>query len=130
NISRIQRLLKSGLSKAESPEQHLRELKKLVKEEVDEGEIKKQSKILKALSNPERLKIMKLLSARKVCVCEIMSALGLSQTTASYHLRVLRGAGLVKDEKRGKWVFYTISSPDALRLLEKIRMSAKIPIKR
>ncbi|MEM2082448.1 MAG: metalloregulator ArsR/SmtB family transcription factor [Candidatus Bathyarchaeia archaeon] len=120
NLNRIERLLKSGLSKAESPAQHLRELKRLVKEEVNEGAIKKQSKILKALSNSERLKIMKLLSARKACVCEIMSALGLSQTTASYHLRVLRGAGVVREEKRGKWVFYTISSPDDLRLLEKI----------
>lgn len=120
NLSRIQRLLKAGLSKAESPEQHLRELKRLVKDAVDESAIKKQSKILKALSNPERLKIMRLLSARRACVCEIMSALGLSQTTASYHLRVLRGAGLVKDEKKGKWVFYAISSPDAIRLLERI----------
>ncbi len=120
DLNRIQRLLKSGLSKAESPAQYMRELKRLVRDEVHKGAIERQSKILKALSNPERLKIMKLLSARKVCVCEIMAALGLSQTTTSYHLRVLRSAGLVKGEKRGKWVFYTISSPDAMRLLEKV----------
>jgi ArsR family transcriptional regulator len=119
--NRIQRLIKLGVSKAESPAEYMRELNKLVKERIDEKIIKKQSKILKAISNPERLKIMRLLSARKLCVCEIMLALKLSQTTTSYHLRVLRGAGLVKDEKKGKWVFYGISNPDAIKLIEKIK---------
>jgi len=119
--NRIQRLIKLGVSKAESPAEYMRELNKLVKEKIDEKIIKKQSKILKAISNPERLKIMRLLSARKLCVCEIMLALKLSQTTTSYHLRVLRGAGLVKDEKKGKWVFYGISNPDAIKLIEKIK---------
>jgi ArsR family transcriptional regulator len=119
--NRIQRLIKLGVSKAESPAEYMRELNKLVKERIDEKIIKKQSKILKAISNPERLKIMRLLSARKLCVCEIMLALKLSQTTTSYHLRVLWGAGLVKDEKKGKWVFYGISNPDAIKLIEKIK---------
>ena len=118
--NRVQRLIKLGVSKAESPAEYMRELKSLVKERIDEKAIKKQSKILKAISNPERLKIMRLLSARKLCVYEIMSSLKLSQTTTSYHLRVLRGAGLVKDEKKGKWVFYSISNPDAIKLIEKI----------
>ena len=118
--NRVQRLIKLGVSKAESPAEYMRELKSLVKERIDEKAIKKQSKILKAISNPERLKIMRLLSARKLCVYEIMSSLKLSQTTTSYHLRVLRGAGLVKDEKKGKWVFYSISNPDVIKLIEKI----------
>jgi DNA-binding transcriptional ArsR family regulator len=119
NFNRIQRLLDSGLCTAESPTKYVEELRRFVKREVDERRVKRQSGIFKAISNPTRLKIVEMLSARDLCVCEIMTALKLTQPTASHHLKILKGAGLLKDEKRGKWVFYSLSNPDIAKLLEK-----------
>ena len=52
-------------------------------------------KIMKALSDPNRVKMIKLLQRRVLCVCEIKEALGLAQSTASKHLRILEDAGLI-----------------------------------
>lgn len=70
---------------------------------------------MKALSDPSRLKIMKLLESREaLCVCELTAALGLSQPTVSKHLRLLEGAGLVESERAGAWVNYRLPrSPEA-----------------
>jgi len=78
-------------------------------------------KITKALSDPNRVKIVKILQHREMCVCEIKEALGLAQSTASKHLKILEEAGLVSSYKDGLWVNYTISdgkaSPYAASLL-------------
>ena len=61
----------------------------------------------KALADPARVKIMSmLLNADEVCACDIATAIGKSQATASHHLAILRKAGLVTGEKRGTWVYY------------------------
>lgn len=51
-----------------------------------------------------------------VCVCELQSMSGLAQSKVSYHLRVLREAGLVREARRGKWSFYAVDA-DAVRAL-------------
>ena len=52
-------------------------------------------KVMKALSDPNRVKMVKLLQRRVLCVCEIQEALGLAQSTASKHLKILEEAGLI-----------------------------------
>lgn len=94
------------------------ELKKLVKDEVDERKVRAQSRVFRALSDPTRLKILKLLNVREMCVCEIMVALGMTQPTASHHLGVLENAGLITHRRRGRWVFYSLSNQDVLNLLK------------
>lgn len=79
------------------------------------------SGVFMALSSPIRLKILKLLKFREMCVCEIMVALELSQSVVSYHLNILESVGLVKGRRRGKWVFYRITDPKLLEVLEKIK---------
>ena len=69
-----------------------------------------------------RLRILKLLELRELCVCEVMVALDLTQPTASYHLGILEGAGLVKERKEGKWVFYRIANPELIENLHKLRL--------
>jgi len=64
-------------------------------------------KVLKALSSEVRLKILRLLKGRSLCVNAITARLELTQSAVSQHLRVLKEAGLVKDEKRGYWVHYS-----------------------
>lgn len=66
-------------------------------------------KVMKALSDPNRVKMLKLLQRRVLCVCEIQAALGLAQSTASKHLRILEEAGLVRFTKDGLWVNYQLT---------------------
>lgn len=60
----------------------------------------------KALSDRNRLRILKLLQVRSLCVCEITEVLGVSTPTISNHLAVLVEAGFLRSEKDGRWVHY------------------------
>jgi ArsR family transcriptional regulator len=66
-------------------------------------------KVMKALSDPNRVKMIKLLQRRVLCVCEIKEALGLAQSTASKHLHILEEAGLITYYKEGLWVNYRLT---------------------
>jgi len=82
-------------------------------------------KVMKAASDPTRVKILKMLQKRVMCVCEIQSAVGTAQSTASKHLKILEDAGLVESRKDGLWVNYTLAdghqSPYAANLLGNIK---------
>jgi ArsR family transcriptional regulator len=66
-------------------------------------------KVMKALSDPNRVKMMKILQSRPLCVCEIKETLGIAQSTASKHLKMLEDAGLVRSFKDGLWVNYSLA---------------------
>jgi ArsR family transcriptional regulator len=66
-------------------------------------------KVMKALSDPNRVKIIKILQQKSMCVCEIQGALELAQPTVSKHLKILEEAGLVDYLKDGLWVNYYLS---------------------
>ena len=82
-------------------------------------------KVMKAASYPTRVKILKMLGKKVMCVCEIQTALGTAQSTASKHLKILEDAGLVISKKDGLWVNYLVSdgwqSPFAANLLGNMR---------
>jgi ArsR family transcriptional regulator len=82
-------------------------------------------KVMKALSDPNRVKIIKLLEQKKMCVCELRAALGIAQPTVSKHLRILEEAGLVDYQKDGLWVNYSLAdgkgSPYAASILGNLR---------
>jgi ArsR family transcriptional regulator, arsenate/arsenite/antimonite-responsive transcriptional repressor len=82
-------------------------------------------KVMKALSDPNRVKLVKMLQKRTMCVCEVQAALGISQPTVSKHLKILEGAGLVDRKKEGLWVNYSLTdggrSPYAASLLGNLR---------
>ncbi len=67
------------------------------------------SKIFKALSDPNRLRIIKMLEQRPLCGCEIQAVLNLAASTVSKHLSILRDSGLIYDEKDNKWVNYYLN---------------------
>jgi ArsR family transcriptional regulator len=71
--------------------------------------MKDLTRVFKALSDPTRLRILKMLEARPLCVCEITAVLGLATSTVSKHLSILRDAGLILDEKENKWVNYRLN---------------------
>jgi ArsR family transcriptional regulator, arsenate/arsenite/antimonite-responsive transcriptional repressor len=69
--------------------------------------------IFKALGDPIRLEIVKLLLGKELCVCDILAAFKVSQPTISHHLKVLKYAGLVNDNRDGKWIYYSLN-PEAI----------------
>ena len=78
---------------------------------MSEHNLKNIEKIIKALADKNRIRIIYLLKAkRKLCVCEITNIIGLSQPTISSHLKLLENAGLIESHKNGLWVNYNINS--------------------
>ena len=64
-----------------------------------------------ALADPVRLRVLSILAAApegEVCVCDFVEPLAKSQPTVSHHLKVLSEAGLVRGDRRGKWVWYSL----------------------
>jgi len=118
---RLERLVESGLGPRDIQEyrENLKELAARATQSRDE--IRLMSKIFRALSHPTRLKIIKLLGIREMCVCEIMAVLEATQPTTSHHLNILESIGLVKERREGKWIFYSIAdsklSQDMARLI-------------
>ncbi len=82
-------------------------------------------KVMKALSDPARVRILKMLQYKTMCVCEIQTALDKAQSTTSKHLKILEDAGLISYQKDGLWVNYQISdggqSPYAASLIGNLR---------
>lgn len=68
-----------------------------------------KTKIFKALSDFNRLRILKALQSKVLCVCEIRGLLELANSTVSQHLKILREAGFIVESKNGKWVNYSIN---------------------
>ncbi|MEJ5244413.1 MAG: metalloregulator ArsR/SmtB family transcription factor [Bacteroidota bacterium] len=71
--------------------------------------MRKKIEVLKAVSEPNRIRILMLLKKKPLCVCEITSILKLNTSTISSHLSILKNAGFIVDEKEGKWINYKIS---------------------
>ena len=82
-------------------------------------------KVMKALSDPNRVKIIKMLQHKSMCVCEMKKALEIAQPTVSKHLKLLEDAGLVDFQKDGLWVNYHLTdggaSPYVAALLGNLR---------
>lgn len=66
-------------------------------------------KVTKALRDPNRVKIVKMVQRGELCVCEIQAALGVAQPTVSKHLKILEAAGLLDSRKEGLWVHYRLN---------------------
>ena len=67
-----------------------------------------RARLFQALSDETRLAILDLLQGGERCVCELQDDLGAAQSRLSFHLRVLRDAGLVTDRKAGRWSYHTL----------------------
>lgn len=69
-----------------------------------------------ALSDPTRLRLVDLLRGGERCVCDLTAALAAEQSRLSFHLRVLKDAGLVLDRREGRWVYYRLNPQRMERL--------------
>jgi len=74
-----------------------------------------EARIFKALADETRLRILALLLEGELCVCEIMAALALPQSTISRHLAYLRNSGWVNDRRQGVWMYYRLETGSPLQ---------------
>jgi ArsR family transcriptional regulator len=79
-----------------------------------------KARLFKALGDETRLKLLHLVRDQEVCVCDLVSALGMPQGTLSHHLSLLQQAGLVTARKQGRWNYYqaTALALDPLRVFD------------
>ena len=74
--------------------------------------MKKEARIFKALADETRLRILPLLLEGELCVCELIAALDLPQSTISRHLAYLKNSGWVSDRRQGVWMYYRLNDRD------------------
>lgn len=70
--------------------------------------LRRYEAVMKAVADPTRVRILKMLEPGELCVCQIIAVLALSPSTVSKHLSLLKSAGLVNDRKEKKWVHYSL----------------------
>jgi DNA-binding transcriptional ArsR family regulator len=97
-------------------EQRVERLRAVI-EKIDAGELKSEAEIFKALADPCRLAIIRLLKEGELCVCEIMTALDRPQSSTSHHLSILKDAGLIKERKDGKWSRYRMADGAVVEMM-------------
>ncbi len=114
------RCLRGECSMDECPvEDWIEDLKATI-ESIPQKTVEEEAEIFHALSDPIRIRIIRLLAIKgELCSCEIQAAIGEKQPITSYHLNLLKKNGILKAEKRGKWTYYRISSPEIISLIEK-----------
>lgn len=81
----------------------------------------------KALSEETRLRILKLLEHRELCVCHIVAALDMVQPKVSFHLNVLKEAGFLKDRKAGRWTYYRLDESDSFKRFLLLSVFERMP---
>lgn len=117
---RLKNLIDSEVCLAENLEKYRKELINLAEETADPKKSRKQSKYFKALSDEKRIRILKLLTVREMCVCELMIALDTTQPNLSHHLKILENQGFITRRKEGKWAYYSLTNPKDIEQLLKM----------
>lgn len=114
---RLERLIESGECPSKSSEVYAKELEELG-QQLNKEISDKTLELFNALSDHKRMKIVKLLLNRKLCVCEFTEVLDVTQSTVSHHLSLLEKTGLIRGFKKGKWTFYEVEkAEDVVKLL-------------
>ena len=94
----------------------------LLREPITADQAAGLARMLKALADPTRLRLVSLIAAHEdgeACVCDLTEPLGLTQPTISHHLKVLVEAGIFTRDKRGVWAYYALV-PEALNALSAV----------
>jgi len=98
----------------------------LTRQPLDAGQAVDLARLLKALADPARLRLLSIVAAsegQQACVCDLTEPVGLSQPTISHHLKVLMEAGFLSRSKRGTWAYYALV-PGALDSVATVLVTA------
>ena len=87
----------------------------------------RSARLFHALSDETRLSIVQRLRLGERCVCELTDALDAAQSRLSFHLKVLKDAGLVSDRREGRWMYYTLNQEALSELGELVQSLASAP---
>ncbi len=115
---RLSELLETHFCDAENPQEHESLLKELTDEYLGGLDFESRSRLYSALADKNRLNILQLLTFREMCVCELTAALNITQPNMTYHVKKLESAGLVQREKRGKWVYCSLTDVGSLQIIK------------
>ena len=119
---RLKRLTETDLCKAEVADEYRKELLQLADDVADPKTAKKKSKRFKALSDEKRVRIVKLLTVKEMCVCELMICLDMTQPNLSHHIQILENAGIVKRTKKGKWVYCSLADRELVEKMMELKL--------
>jgi ArsR family transcriptional regulator len=108
NDESLGRLVSSGKCNCLNMKEYASQLRDLAKGDMNPINARKRGKFYKALGDETRQKMLNILQTREMCVCELITALSMTQPTTSHHLKILEEANLIQSRKEGKWVFYSI----------------------
>ena len=117
--SSVQRLIELNICQPSDIKQAEAEAEKLSAPDFS-AKLRRAEKLVGAIGDSNRMKILLLLSKREMCVCELESALGLPQPTVSHHLGLLEQADLLRRSKKGRFVFYEVLDSPVLDLLKNL----------
>jgi DNA-binding transcriptional ArsR family regulator len=116
----LQRFVSTGKCECCNTGEYVDQLRELAERVADIKQARIRGRFFKSLGDDNRQRIINLLAVREMCVCELMSALKMTQPTTSHHLKILENAEIVKSRKDGKWVFYSLSDPASIETLSSI----------
>ena len=119
---RLKRLTETDYCQADVVDEYRNELIQLADEVADIETAKKQRKFFKALSDEKRLRIVKLLRVKEMCICELMICLDMTQPNLSHHIQILENAGIVNRTKKGKWVYCSLANKKQVENLIKLNL--------
>jgi len=80
-------------------------------------ELERVAELFHALADPTRLGIIEQLRGGEQCVCDLTDMLDTGQSRLSFHLKTLKDAGLLRDRRQGRWIYYALD-PDAIAEIE------------
>jgi ArsR family transcriptional regulator len=90
-------------------------------------ETSRSARLFHALSDETRLSILERLRLGERCVCELTDALDAAQSRLSFHLKVLKDAGLIADRREGRWMYYTLNQDALAEVTELVEALASAP---
>jgi ArsR family transcriptional regulator len=91
----------------------------LAREPLPQAGADELAPLFKALADPVRLRLLSLIACHdggESCVCDLLEAFDMTAPSVSYHLKVLREAGLISSERRGTWVYYRVNPAEMARM--------------
>ena len=91
------------------------------------SDLDRAARLFHALSDQTRLSILQRLRFGERCVCDLTDALDAAQSRLSFHLKVLKDAGLVTDRREGRWMYYTVNAEALAGLGELVETMASAP---
>lgn len=112
----LEEIAGKGICSLESIEK-IKQMADDLDEEPNRAKILETERLLKAVSDRTRIKLLLLLSGGEMCVCQVSAISGLKQPAISNSLRLMEKAGLLRREQRGKWHFYSLTDNEAIPMI-------------